>query len=146
MAETPESETPEARQAAAALLRRYYAAFNGGDAAAMLECLAETVIHDVNQGERRHGKDKFKAFNARMAHHYKEQLEDIVVMVSKDGKRAAAEFNVVGSYLESEQGLPPATGQTYRLPAGAFFAVEDGRITRVSTYYNLTDWITQVAA
>jgi len=135
----------DARQATAALLRQYYDAFNAGDDEAMLACLSEDVIHDVNQGERRTGKERFKAFLARMAHHYDEKLEDIVVMVSKDGSRAAAEFNVKGTYLQSEQGLPPATNQTYALPAGTFFAIENGRISRVTTYYNLTDWITQVA-
>jgi hypothetical protein len=30
------------------------------------------------------------------------------------------------------------------LPAGAFFAIRDGKISRVTTYYNLTDWIAQV--
>lgn len=134
-----------ARQETAALIRRYYDAFNAGDNDTMLACLSDDVIHDVNQGERRQGKEKFTAFNARMAHHYKEQLEDIAVMVARDGKRAAAEFNVVGTYLNSDQGLPEAKGQTYRLPAGTFFEVREGKIARVTTYYNLTDWIAQVA-
>lgn len=134
-----------ARQATAALIRRYYEAFNKGDAETMLDCLTDDVVHDVNQGERREGKDKFKAFLARMDHHYEEQLEDVVVLVNKDGSRAAAEFNVVGKYLQTENGLPEATGQTYKLPAGAYFAIRDGKIARVTTYYNLTDWIAQVA-
>jgi len=129
----------------AALIRRYYEAFNSGDSDGMLACLTDDVIHDVNQGERRTGKDKFRAFNARMDHHYKERLEDIAVMVSKDGERAAAEFNVHGSYLNTDQGLPEAKGQTYVLPAGTFFAIRDGKIARVTTYYNLTDWIAQVS-
>ncbi|PPC99758.1 MAG: isopropylmalate/homocitrate/citramalate synthase [Hyphomicrobium sp.] len=139
---TPESQ---ARAATAALIRDYYTAFNTGDTDAMLEFLTDDVIHDVNQGERRTGKDKFRAFNARMTHNYKEELKDIVVLVSKDATRAAAEFNVHGVYKNSEEGLPPAAGQTYVLPAGTFFAIRDGKIARVTTYYNLTDWITQVA-
>lgn len=134
-----------ARQETAALIRRYYDAFNAGDNDTMLACLTDDVIHDVNQGERRQGKEKFAAFNARMDHHYKEQLEDIVVMVARDGRRAAAEFNVVGTYLNTDQGLPEAKGQSYRLPAGTFFEVREGKIARVTTYYNLTDWIAQVA-
>ncbi|HKZ97377.1 MAG TPA: ketosteroid isomerase-related protein [Hyphomicrobiaceae bacterium] len=129
----------------AKLIRRYYDAFNKADSDAMLADLTDDVIHDVNQGERRQGKDKFRAFNARMAHHYKEELKDIVVMVSKDGRRAAAEFNVEGKYLSTDSGLPPAKGQTYVLPAGAFFAIRDGKIARVTTYYNLTEWIAQVS-
>ena len=134
-----------ARRATAALIRHYYEAFNAGNTAAMHACLTDDVIHDVNQGERRVGIDKFKAFSARMDHHYKEKLENVAVMVSQDGARAAAEFNVNGLYLNTDEGLPKAKGQTYVLPAGTFFAIRDGKIARVTTYYNLTDWITQVA-
>ena len=129
----------------AKLIRTYYEAFNAGDSDAMLAHLTDDVIHDVNQGERRIGKEKFRAFNARMTHHYKEILTDIVVMVSKDGTRASAEFNVNGTYQNTDSELPPDKGQTYVLPAGTFFAIRDGKISRVTTYYNLTDWIAQVA-
>lgn len=128
-----------------ALIRRYYEAFNRGDHDAMLTCVTDDVVHDVNQGERRTGKDRLRAFLARMAHHYKEQLDGITVMVTPDGARAAAEFNVEGRYLVTETGMPDAKGQRYALPAGAFFAIRDGSIARVTTYYNLTDWIMQVS-
>ena len=140
---TPESQ---ARAKTAQLIRDYYAAFNSANSEAMIAFLSEDVIHDVNQGERRQGKDKFRAFNARMDHNYSEQLKDIVVMVSKDATRASAEFNVHGVYKNSEEGLPPAKGQKYVLPAGTFFAIRDGKISRVTTYYNLTDWMMQVAS
>src|SRR5262249_28104566 len=129
----------------AALIRDYYAAFNRGDTDAMLGFMTDDVIHDVNQGERRQGKEKFRAFNARLTHNYKEELKDIVVMVSKDATRASTEFNVAGVYKKPEEALPDAAGQKYVLPAGTFFAIRDGKIARVTTYYNLTDWIAQVA-
>jgi steroid delta-isomerase-like uncharacterized protein len=134
------------RAATAALIRNYYQAFNSADTAAMEALVTDDIIHDVNQGERRQGIDKFRAFNARMTHHYKEQLQDVTVLVSKDASRAAAEFNVHGTYLNTDEGLPEAKGQTYVLPAGTFFAVRDGKIARITTYYNLTDWIVQVSA
>lgn len=127
------------------LIRRYYEAFNRADIDGMLACVVDDVIHDVNQGERREGKERFRAFLARMNHHYKEELDGVAVMVSTDGSRGAAEFNVVGQYLVTEQGLPDANGQRYALPAGAFFAIRDGLISRVTTYYNLTEWIMQVS-
>ena len=127
------------------LISRYFEAFNRGDGDAMLALLADDVIHDVNQGERRVGKAKFRAFNARMAHCYKERLEGIAIMTNADGRRAAAEFMVHGIYQNTDEGLPAAIGQTYTLPAGTFFAVEGGMIKRVTTYYNLTDWLLQVA-
>lgn len=135
-----------AQSATIALIERYYAAFNAGDSAAMLACLAEDVAHDVNQGARQHGKDAFAVFLAHMDRCYREQLADIVIMANDDGSRAAAEFTVHGEYLVADDGLPPAHGQHYILPAGAFFAIADGRITRVTVYYNLEDWIAQVSA
>ena len=44
----------------------------------------------------------------------------------------------------ADEGLPPANGQRYVLPGGAFFDIANGRIARVSNYYNLPDWIRQV--
>jgi steroid delta-isomerase-like uncharacterized protein len=129
---------------AIATLERYYAAFNRGDGEAMLACLSEDVAHDVNQGARQAGKATFRAFLAYMNRTYAEQLKDIVVMANDEGTRASAEFIVHGQYLADDDGLPPATGQRYVLPAAAFFELEDRLITRVTVYYNLADWIAQV--
>ena len=49
-------------------------------------------------------------------------------------------------YLATDPGLPQAHGQTYVLPAGAFFDVAGGKITRITTFYNLADWVAQVSA
>ncbi|MGN6227666.1 ketosteroid isomerase-related protein [Dyella sp. KULCS107] len=130
---------------AIALIQRYYDAFNRGDWEAMLDCLTDDVAHDLNQGGREHGREAFRAFLARMNRSYREQLQKIVVMASADGLRAAAEYEVHGSYLADDEGLPPAHGQRYVLPGGAFFDLRDGRISRVSNYYNLADWIAQVS-
>ncbi len=132
------------REATLALLGRYYRAFNSGDWAGMLSCLADNVAHDINQGGRQPGKDAFRAFLAHMERCYRERLEDLVVMASDDGAHGAAEFVVHGEYLATDEGLPEADGQTYVLPAGAFFDIADGRIARVSVYYNLADWTAQV--
>ena len=126
------------------LVRAYYAAFNAGDRDAMLALLTDDVAHDLNQGARETGREAFAAFMRRMDASYRERLDDIVVMASADGTRAAAEYVVHGEYLADDAGLPPARGQRYVLPGGAFFAIRDGRIARVSNYYNLEDWIAQV--
>lgn len=128
------------------LIDTYYAAFNRGDWEAMLACLADDVVHDLNQGGREHGRDAFRAFLAHMDRNYSEQLRDVVVMVAADGARAGAEYVVHGTYKATDDGLPPASGQTYVLPGGAFFELRDGRIARVTNYYNLQDWLRQVGA
>lgn len=133
------------REAAQALIARYYAAFNAGDRPAMLALLDEAVVHDLNQGAREHGREAFARFMARMDHSYREQLHDVVVMAAADGTRASAEYVVHGQYLVTDAGLPEANGQRYVLPGGAFFDIRDGRIARVTNYYNLGDWTAQVA-
>jgi steroid delta-isomerase-like uncharacterized protein len=128
-----------------ALIARYYDAFNRSDWEAMLDCLTDDVAHDINQGHREGGRDTFRAFLGRMNRCYREELRDIVPMASADGTRVAAEYVVHGQYLADDEGLPPAHGQRYVLPGGAFFDIRDGRIARVSNYYNLQDWIAQVS-
>jgi steroid delta-isomerase-like uncharacterized protein len=132
--------------ASTALIERYYSSFNAADWSGMLACLAPDVIHDINQGARETGLDSFILFLARMQHSYREQLSDIVVMVNADGSRGAAEYVVHGEYLNTDEGLPTARGQRYVLPGGAFFAINDGQISRVSNSYNLEDWLKQVSA
>ncbi|SNS20302.1 ketosteroid isomerase-related protein [Antarctobacter heliothermus] len=123
----------------------YFAAFNAGDTAGMLACLSEDVAHHVNEGQVRVGKAAFGAFCDHMSRCYREELSDVVVFEAEGGARAAAEYIVNGTYLKTDAGLPEARGQTYRLPAGSFFSLEGGKITRVVTYYNLADWMTQVS-
>ena len=132
------------RIAAIALLERYYDAFNRGDGEGMLACLSDDVAHDINQGERQNGKQAFRDFLAHMDRCYRERLSDITVMANDEGTSAAAEFVVHGEYLATDEGLPQAAGQKYVLPAGAFFDLADGLISRVSVYYNLADWTAQV--
>ena len=132
------------RDASRAAIERYFAAFNRDDTDAMLDELAEDVAHHVNEGEIRRGKALFAAFNAHMTDCYAEWLTDMVIFLNEDGSRAAAEFVVNGTYLKTDGALPEAKGQTYVLPAGSFFTLTDGRISRVTTYYNLADWLRQV--
>ena len=126
-------------------IRAYFDAFNTGDTPAMLACLADDVAHYVNEGQVREGKDAFRSFCDHMNRCYREELTDMVIFEAEGGRRAAAEFIVNGTYLETDEGLPDAREQTYRLPAGSFFSLEDGLITRVVTYYNLADWMRQVS-
>ncbi len=126
------------------LVRAYYAAFNAGDSPALLALLTDDVEHGINQGGREVGRDAFARFMAGMDTCYQERLTDLVVMTEPTGTRAAAEFVVHGAYVQTASGLPAATGQTYVLPAGAFFTLRDGRVARIDNFYNLSDWLRQV--
>ncbi len=127
-----------------ALVLRYFAALNRGDIDGMLDCVAEDIVHDINQGARETGKTAFREYLMRVQRSYREEMRDIVVMSIDDGTRAAAEFSVHGVYQSTEAGLPPARGQRYILPGGGFFAIHQGKIARVTQYYNLHERTAQV--
>lgn len=128
------------------IVKRYFAAFNAKDIPQMLDCLTDDVAHHVNEGTVRRGKDAFRDFCAHMSRCYDENLIDIVVFDAPEQGKAAAEFVVVGTYLSTDAGLPEARGQSYTITAGSFFDIKDGLIARVTTRYNLSDWVAQVSA
>ena len=128
----------------AALIRAYYERFNAGDVDGFLDLLADDVVHDLSQGARETGKSAFRKFLDHMNRCYQERVRDLVVMVDDSGKRAAAEFQLDGTYVATDGDLPPARGQKYVLTVGAFFDIRDGKIARISNTYNFKDWLRQV--
>jgi steroid delta-isomerase-like uncharacterized protein len=127
------------------LLQQYYARFNAADWDGMLELLTDDVTHDVNENSSEGGKARFGEFLARMDRCYREHIEEVVILLNADGSRAAVEYIVSGTYQSTDAGLPEARGQTYRLPGGAFFTVRSGKIARITNYYNLQEWLRQIA-
>ena len=126
------------------LIHSYYNNFNRKDVDGFLKALSEDVVHDINQGNREIGKVAFRNFLERMNRYYDEQIVDVQVMTNSDGSRAAAEFTVLGAYVATDEGMPPARGQRYRLQAGAFFELKSGKIARITSTYNVRDWLKQV--
>jgi steroid delta-isomerase-like uncharacterized protein len=132
------------RNSTEVLIHSYYNTFNRRDVDGFLEALSDDVVHDINQGGREVGKAAFRRFLERMNRCYEEQIVDVQVMTNQDGSRAAAEFTVLGAYVGTDEGLPKARGQRYRLQAGAFFQLKGEKIARISNTYNVKDWLKQV--
>lgn len=126
------------------LISDYYKAFNEKRFNDMLNLLSNDVVHDTNQGSRSTGLDAFRNFLREMDTFYDEHLDNIVIMTSTDGNRASAEFVCNGTYKTTCEGLPPARGQKYSLPVGCFFEINGDKISRVTNYYNMNDWLKQV--
>jgi len=125
------------------ILQAYFDAFNRHDLEAMLATLADDVAHDINEGGREVGIEAFRKFKMHMDECYREQVRDMVIMTN--GNYGTVEFIVEGSYIKTDAGLPEATGQTYAIPAAAIFEIGDGKITRVTSYYNLNGWIAAIS-
>jgi len=126
-------------------VKLYYQSFNQRNWSGMLALLHPEVRHEANQGEVRVGTELFTEFLGKMDEVYEETLTDMVFFSEPSGERVAVEFTVNGIYKKTEEGFPEAHGQSYVLPAGAFLEVKNGRIARVTTYYNLPLWIELVS-
>ena len=137
---------PSPRESALSLVSTYYETFNSGLRGDFLSLLTEDVKHDTNQGGRETGKEAFRIFLERMDRCYAEQVKELQVFASDDGTRAAAEFFIDGTYKATDEGLPEATGQRYYLRVGAFFELVDGKVDRITNYYNLQEWLRLVGA
>lgn len=130
-----------------AVIRQYYDTFNHGNRDEFLALLNENVEHGLNQASPEVGIPAFRAFLERMDRCYAEQVEDLEIFVSEtDPTRGAAEFNIRGTYLATDEGLPPASGQKYFLRVGAFFDIQEGKVSRITNYYNLQEWLRQIHA
>ena len=127
-------------------VQSYYAHFNNKNWPGMLDLLHPEIKHEANQGDTRVGKELFTEFLAHMERCYDERLTDMVFFSEPKNERVAVEFVVNGTYISTDSDLPEAKGQKYVLPAGAFLEVKDGKIARVTTYYNLPLWMKMVTA
>lgn len=107
--------------------------------------MSDNIRHEVNQGEARVGIQLYQDFLAHMDECYDEQLTDMVFFTEPRGQRVACEFIVNGVYKKTDGDFIAARNQTYVLPAGAFLEVSEGKITRVTTYYNLPLWLKLVS-
>lgn len=131
--------------AALDIVKQYYNSFNEKNWEGMLSLLHPDVRHEPNQGEVRVGIEKFTEFMRSMDDAYEETLTDMVFFTEPTDSRVSAEFVVNGIYKKADEGFPAAHNQKYVLPAAAFLEVTDGKISRVTTYYNLELWIKLVS-
>lgn len=125
------------------LIHAYFDAFNRGDVEGQLATLHSEIEHEINEGDTEVGIEAFRRFKAHMDTCYREQIRDLVVM--GNGSRGAAEFVVDGEYVVTDSGLPEATGQKYSIRAAIFAEEREGKISRMTSYYNLKGWIAAIS-
>jgi steroid delta-isomerase-like uncharacterized protein len=126
------------------LISNYYDFFNKKDYQGMLSLLSHDIVHEINQGGSEKGIEAFHKFLNTMDFHYDERLTNIEICVNQKADRAAAEFVCHGCYKNTANGLPPAKNQKYEIAVGTFFEIQSGKISRITNYYNLNNWIAQV--
>ncbi len=124
-----------------ALIQKYYELFNQKNWDAFLSLLDKDVVHEINHGDKEIGVNRFKKFLERMNNSYEEKISDITIYSCDLSNHFATQYTVNGKYLKTDEGLPPAKGQTYELRGAAFFEIEDGKVKVITNYYNLKEWL-----
>lgn len=109
-----------AAHATEALVRRFFAAVEASDGAAIATLLAEEAVHDAASGQRSVGRETARDAIMTTLLSARESRGDVVVMTDAGGGRAAAEFTLRGKGAAS-------VGVT-------IFEIEDGLIGRVSEF------------
>ncbi len=129
---------------AKSLIQQYYDSFNKQDLNTFLGLLDNQIVHEVNQGEKQIGLQAFTRFMDEMNEFYQETVKNLIIMANEEGTRASAEFTIEGVYKKTQATLPAAHNQRYALRCGAFFEIQNNKITRVTNYYNLQEWLKQI--
>jgi steroid delta-isomerase-like uncharacterized protein len=125
------------------LIRAYFEAFNRHDLEGMVANMAPEIKHQLNQGEDQIGIEAFRKFKTYMDTCYREQITDLNIMVG--GHLGCAEFTCSGTYLATDGNFPEANGQTYAIKAAAIFEESEGKVTRITSYYNVPEWVAQIS-
>jgi len=126
------------------IVKKYYEAFNRKDINAILTLCKDDVINDPNQGDSQAGKEKLKTFLETAWAHFEETVHDLELMTNTDQSKIATEYLVKGKYYNSKPGLFPAKNQHYDIICTAIFTIQDGKIARITRYYNTKKWLDMV--
>lgn len=127
------------------LIETYYSALNSKDMKVLFAIMDPNVTHDINQGPSEQGIDKFKQFMENANRSFDEKLSNIIILVSDDGKYASARWIDHGIYFKTypDMGIA-ASNQIFTVPGGHFFEIRNGKLSRVTTFYNNNDFKTQL--
>lgn len=122
-------------------VEKYYEYFNKKDIDGILSLVTDDVINDANQGDSVTGKDALKKVIETAWEHFDEQVSHLDLMTNTDGSNIASEYLVTGTYYKTKPGLFPANNQKYDILCTALFKIRDGKIARITRYYNTKKWL-----
>lgn len=123
------------------VVKSYYEAFNCKDIDGILRICHDDVVNDLNQGESQAGKEKLKNFLETAWQHFEEQVFNVDLMANNDQSNVASEYLVKGTYYKTKQGLFPANDQYYEILCSSLFKIKNGKIARITRYYNVKKWL-----
>ena len=123
----------------------YYLAYNAEDIEGQIKLMTDNVVYHSNSDKIRTGADAYRKYTAGLFQEIDEKCIDIKYFVDENQGIVTAQSRAEGKYVTSSEGLPKAKGQKYNIPVVEVFEIKDGKITKLSTYYNEDLWKTQIS-
>jgi steroid delta-isomerase-like uncharacterized protein len=127
-----------------ALVLGWTDALNRGDADAAAAYVTEDcVFTNIGTGQRLVGRDAAREdFVALIAMYSEMRIEKTTFLSTADG-HYATEWIMTGVHTGDVPGLP-ATGKPFRISGAGFGEIRDGKLARVTEYWNMAEFLIQV--
>lgn len=121
----------------------WLAAVNAHDPDAAADCFTpDGLLVNLGTGETQEGREAIRSSHASLF----AEMSELVVTNGPylvDGDRYADEWTMSGVHTGDRPGLP-ATMKPFRITGANVGEVRDGRIARVSVYWNMVEFLVQV--
>jgi steroid delta-isomerase-like uncharacterized protein len=125
------------------LVSDFYKYWNNGDLDGCFSLVSDDVTYEFNYLVGK-GKESYKNFMKYAVEHYKEHVNEPIIMVSEDGKHVATKFIVEGTYIKADHSGVPAIGQKYILDVVNYFEIQNGKFTKGCALFDESKWLEQV--
>jgi steroid delta-isomerase-like uncharacterized protein len=121
----------------------YLAAKNSHDVAKIAALWTEdSVDDDVASGQVTHGKKELKASFSDIFAAFPNVKWELKSLFSA-GDRIAVEWVETGTQTGDWAGIP-ATGKSYSIRGASLMEVREGKISRLTSYWNMADFLQQL--
>jgi len=128
------------------LLKEENAAWNSHDVDKIATFYTDDCIkEDVAVGVRARGKEAMNAVN-RGAFAAVPDMKIELGLIISSGDKAATEWTMSGTYSSKQPGAPPVTGRPFSIKGATIMQLRDGRISRVSDYWDSALFLRQVGS
>jgi len=127
------------------MIEDFYAYFNQRELDKIYAMVSDDIVHIMNDVQKDKGKESFIKMMQASTKHYQENVNNVIYMVSDDGKHVATKFTFTGKYINTDDSKVPAKGQPYQASAVNYFEITNGKITTAMGWYDHNDWLKQVS-
>jgi steroid delta-isomerase-like uncharacterized protein len=126
------------------LLRGENAAWNAHDVEAIAAFYTEDCFkEDIAVGKATRGREEMKVLVGGAFRAIPDMRIELVTLFSC-GDWAATEWVMSGSYSSDYPGFPSAAGRRFSVRGASVMELRDGRISRISDYWNFASFLSQV--